>query len=47
MVNSEVAPWGELTAMTLVMAVPVLILYAIGQRLLVSGLTMGAVKGGE
>jgi multiple sugar transport system permease protein len=46
MVNSEVAPWGELMAMTMVMAVPVLILYLIGQRLMVSGLITGAIKGG-
>jgi N,N'-diacetylchitobiose transport system permease protein len=46
MVNSDVAPWGELTAMTMVMAVPVLILYLIGQKLMVSGLVAGAIKGG-
>lgn len=46
MVGGEVSPWGELTAMTMVMAIPVLVLYLIGQRLMVSGLTVGAVKGG-
>jgi multiple sugar transport system permease protein len=45
MVNSEVSPWGELTAMTMIMAAPVVILYLMGQKFMVSGLTAGAVKG--
>jgi multiple sugar transport system permease protein len=45
MVNSSVAAWGEVTAMTVIMAIPVFLLYAFGQRLMVSGLTAGAIKG--
>ena len=46
MVNSDVAAWGEVTAITMIMAIPVFLLYAFGQRLMVSGLTAGAIKGG-
>jgi multiple sugar transport system permease protein len=45
MVSSEVSPWGELTAMTMIMAAPVVVLYFMGQKFMVSGLTAGAVKG--
>jgi multiple sugar transport system permease protein len=45
MVSSDISPWGELTAMTMIMAAPVVILYLLGQKFMVSGLTAGAVKG--
>jgi len=45
MIIGDVVPWGELTAAALIMSVPVLILYTIGQRFMVAGLTAGAVKG--
>lgn len=44
MIVGDVQPWGELTAASLIMAVPVFILYAIGQKFMVAGLTAGAVK---
>ncbi len=46
MIVGDVQPWGELTAASLLMAVPIFILYSIGQRFMVAGLTAGAVKGG-
>jgi multiple sugar transport system permease protein len=46
MVLSEVAPWGEVTAASILMAIPVFILYAAGQKFMVAGLAAGAVKGG-
>ena len=44
MIVGDVQPWGELTAAALLMAIPVFILYAIGQKFMVAGLTAGAVK---
>ncbi len=46
MITGDVLPWGELCAAALIMAVPVLTLYSVGQRFMVAGLTAGAVKGG-
>jgi len=46
MIRGDVLPWGELCAAALIMSVPVLILYTIGQKFMVAGLTAGAVKGG-
>jgi multiple sugar transport system permease protein len=46
MIIGDVLPWGELTAAALIMAVPVLIIYSVGQRFMVAGLTAGAIKGG-
>ncbi|MBI3960664.1 MAG: ABC transporter permease subunit [Chloroflexi bacterium] len=46
MIIGDVQPWGELTGASLLMAIPVFILYAVGQRFMVAGLTAGAVKGG-
>jgi multiple sugar transport system permease protein len=46
MIIGDVLPWGELSAAALLMAVPVLLLYSLGQRFMVAGLTAGAVKGG-
>ena len=45
MIIGDVQPWGELTAASLIMAVPIFILYSVGQRFMVAGLTAGAVKG--
>lgn len=45
MVVGDILPWGELMAASLLTAVPVAILYLYGQRYLVGGLTVGAVKG--
>jgi len=41
----DVSPWGQLCAATIVMSIPVFLLYAVGQRFMVAGLTAGAVKG--
>ncbi|GAB4522426.1 MAG: hypothetical protein Kow0047_33030 [Anaerolineae bacterium] len=46
MIIGDVLPWGELCAAALLMAIPVLIVYSLGQRFMVAGLTAGAVKGG-
>jgi multiple sugar transport system permease protein len=46
MIIGDVVPWGELCAAALIMAIPVLILYTLGQKYMVGGLTAGAVKGG-
>lgn len=45
MIVGDVLPWGELSAAALLMAIPVGILYVVGQRFMVAGLTAGAVKG--
>jgi multiple sugar transport system permease protein len=45
MIIGDVLPWGELMASALLMAIPVVLLYMIGQRFMVAGLTAGAVKG--
>ena len=41
----DVQPWGELMAAALMTALPVVILYMIGQKFMVAGLTAGSVKG--
>jgi multiple sugar transport system permease protein len=46
MIIGDVLPWGELSAAALLISIPVLILYMVGQRFMVAGLTAGAVKGG-
>ena len=45
MIIGDVLPWGELMAAALLMAIPVVALYVVGQRFMVAGLTAGAVKG--
>lgn len=45
MIVGDVLPWGELSAAALLMSIPVAILYILGQRFMVAGLTAGAVKG--
>jgi multiple sugar transport system permease protein len=46
MIIGDVLPWGELTAASMLMAVPVFLIYTFGQKFMVQGLTAGAVKGG-
>jgi multiple sugar transport system permease protein len=45
LVYGDVFLWGEIMGGAFLMSIPVLLLYALGQRLVVSGLTAGAVKG--
>jgi multiple sugar transport system permease protein len=45
LIVGDIQPWGLLMAASLLTAIPVAILYMIGQRLMVSGLTAGSVKG--
>lgn len=44
MIVGDVAPWGQLMAASILISIPVVIVYAYGQRFLVEGLTLGAVK---
>jgi multiple sugar transport system permease protein len=45
MIIGDVQPWGELTGACLLMAIPIFIVYSLGQRFMIAGLTAGAVKG--
>ncbi len=45
MIIGDILPWGELMAAAILMAIPVVILYMVGQKFMVAGLTAGAVKG--
>jgi multiple sugar transport system permease protein len=45
MVIGDVFPWGLLMSASVLMAIPVVILYMLGQKFLVGGLAAGAVKG--
>lgn len=45
MIIGDVLPWGELMAAALLMAIPVIAIYVMGNRFMVAGLTAGAVKG--
>jgi multiple sugar transport system permease protein len=45
LVVGDILPWGKLMAASLLTAIPVAVLYLYGQRYLVGGLTVGAVKG--
>lgn len=45
MITSDVLPWGPLMAGAVVSSVPLMILYFVAQRYMVSGLTAGGVKG--
>jgi multiple sugar transport system permease protein len=41
----DVIPWGQLMAGSILIAVPVVVIYGYAQRFLVEGLTAGSVKG--
>ncbi|MDG6108319.1 ABC transporter permease subunit [Dactylosporangium aurantiacum] len=45
MITGDVVPQGQLAAASLLVSIPVVIMYAFGQRFLTEGLTAGAVKG--
>lgn len=45
MVVGDILPWGKLMAASLLMAIPVVVVYTYAQRFLVEGLTVGGVKG--
>jgi multiple sugar transport system permease protein len=45
LVFGDIYPWGQLMSASLLMAIPVMIVYIYAQRYLVEGLTAGSVKG--
>jgi multiple sugar transport system permease protein len=45
LVFGDIYPWGQLMGASLLMAIPVMIVYIYAQRYLVEGLTAGSVKG--
>ena len=45
LVFGDIYPWGQLMGASLLMAIPVVIVYIYAQRYLVEGLTAGSVKG--
>jgi len=45
MIVADVQPWGELMAASLLTALPVIVIYMLGQRFMSAGLTAGSVKG--
>jgi multiple sugar transport system permease protein len=45
LIVGDVQPWGVLMAASLLTAVPVVIIYMVGQKFMVAGLTAGSVKG--
>jgi multiple sugar transport system permease protein len=45
LVFGDIYPWGQLMAASVMMAVPVVIVYIVAQRYLVGGLTAGSIKG--
>ncbi|GIG90694.1 ABC transporter permease [Plantactinospora endophytica] len=45
MISGDVVPQGQLAAASLLVSIPVVVMYAFGQRFLTEGLTAGAVKG--
>jgi multiple sugar transport system permease protein len=45
LVFGDIYPWGQLMAASLLMAVPVVMIYIFAQRFLVEGLTAGSIKG--
>lgn len=45
LIVGDVQPWGALMAASLLTAVPVVVIYMLGQRFMVAGLTAGSVKG--
>jgi multiple sugar transport system permease protein len=45
MMYGDVFMWGEIMIGAFLMSIPVLVLYMVSQRYVVTGLTAGAVKG--
>jgi multiple sugar transport system permease protein len=45
LVFGDIYPWGQMMSASLLMAIPVMVLYIYAQRYLVEGLTAGSVKG--
>jgi multiple sugar transport system permease protein len=45
LIVADVQPWGELMSASLLTALPVIVLYMVGQRFMIAGLTAGSVKG--
>jgi multiple sugar transport system permease protein len=45
LIVGDVQPWGVLMAASLLTAVPVVVIYMLGQKFMVAGLTAGSVKG--
>ena len=45
LITSDVLPWGPLMAGAVISSVPLMVLYFVAQRFMVSGLTAGSVKG--
>lgn len=45
LVFGDIYPWGQLMSASLLMAIPVVILYTFAQKYMVEGLTAGSVKG--
>jgi multiple sugar transport system permease protein len=45
LIVADVQPWGELMAASLLTALPVIVIYMLGQRFMIAGLTAGSVKG--
>ncbi|MCC6174287.1 MAG: ABC transporter permease subunit [Chloroflexi bacterium] len=45
LIIGDVQPWGDLMAAALLTAAPVMIIYMLGQKFMVAGLTAGSVKG--
>jgi multiple sugar transport system permease protein len=45
LIVADVQPWGELMAASLLTALPVIVLYMLGQKYMIAGLTAGSVKG--
>ncbi len=45
LVFGDIYPWGQLMAASLLMAIPVVVIYIFAQRYFVEGLTAGSVKG--
>ena len=45
LITSDVLPWGPLMAGAVISSLPLMVLYFVAQRFMVSGATAGAVKG--
>ena len=45
LVFGDIYPWGQLMGASLLMALPVVIMYTYAQKYMVEGLTAGSVKG--